>query len=258
MTVRILLAMLRPQHWRDENMAGRAIWEAGAPLSRYSQVAIILHWAIALLILFNLFTGLLHDSVPRAVFAFHVSSGITVLILSVVRIFWRLTHRPPPYPSDMPNWERGLAHLVHFCLYASMLLLPLSGWAMISANPPAGSPGAAYADSIKAPKPPAAAAALPDANKPAAPPSAKRRGPPMFWNLVKLPLIKPLQDIGRTPEGVAAQKEKHEQIETFHGLGGYVMLALLFLHIVGALKHQFIDRQREFARMGIGRPGRVG
>ncbi len=226
-------------------------------MSRYTNVAIILHWSIALLILFNLITGFFHQSIPRGVWAFHVSSGITVLILSVLRIVWRLTHRPPPYPSDMPGWERGLAHVVHFGLYAAMLLLPFSGWAMISANPPIGSAGAAYADSIKAPPPPEAAKLLPNANKPTLPTNVRRRQPPMFWGLVKLPMIKPLQDMGATPEGVPAQKEKHEQIETFHGIGGYVLLALLLLHLAGALKHSLIDGHREFARMGIGKPGRV-
>ncbi|WP_174274837.1 cytochrome b, partial [Sphingomonas bacterium] len=148
-------------------MARQATWNAEAgPLSRYTGVAIALHWAIAAFILFNLVTGLWLDSMPRGTIAIHISSGISVLILTVARIVWRLTHKPPPYPSDMPAWERGLAHLVHFCLYAAMLIMPLSGWAMISANPPAGSPGAAYADTLRAPPPPAAAAVLPDANKP--------------------------------------------------------------------------------------------
>ncbi|WP_174274423.1 cytochrome b/b6 domain-containing protein, partial [Sphingomonas bacterium] len=98
---------------------------------------------------------------------------------------------------------------------------------------------------------------LPDANKPSPPPPARKRKPPMFWWLVKLPLIAPLQEMGRTPEGVPAQKEKHEQIETVHGIGGYILLLLLFFHIAGALKHQFIDRHRELARMGIGEPERV-
>lgn len=239
-------------------MAMRAPWDSDTvTLSRYSAVAIVLHWLIALGIVFNLATGFFHHNIPRGLMAVHISSGISILLLSLVRIVWRFTHKPPPFPSDMAVWERGLAHVVHFCLYAAMLLLPISGWAMISANPPAGSAGAAYADSLKALPAPVAAAVLPDANKPTPPSSPRKRGPTMLWWVVKLPLIKPLQDMGRTPEGVPAQKEKHEQIETFHGLGGYVLLALLFLHIAGALKHQFIDRHRQFARMGLGTPERL-
>ena len=243
-------------------MATKAIWtREGRPPSRYTQVAILLHWTIAALILFNLFTGFFHHNFPRGVMAIHMSSGITVLVLSVVRIFWRLTHKPPPYPVDMPHWERGLAHVVHFSLYAAMLLLPFSGWAMISASPPPGSPGAAYAAQLQAehrhPDQPGAAKALPDSNKPSPPPAQARGKQPMIWWVIPLPKIKPLENMGRDPAGVLAQREKHEQIETVHGLGGYVLLALLILHIAGALKHQFIDKKREFARMGIGTSERV-
>lgn len=234
-------------------MATRAGWDpASGGRLRYTNVAIFLHWAIAALILFNLITGFFHGSFPRGTMAIHISSGITILALSLFRIVWRLTHKPPPYPAEMPGWERGLAHLVHFCLYAAMLLMPISGWAMISANPPPGSPGAAAADAMRAPPPPKAAAALPDANKPTPSGPPPRRGGPMLWGVVPLPLITPLQEIGRTAAGVPAQKEKHEQLETFHGLGGYVLLALFLLHVAGALKHQLIDRQAELARMGVG------
>lgn len=229
-------------------MATQEIWTTDArPLSRYSTVAIILHWAIALLILFNLGTGFLRPFVPRGVWAFHVSSGITVLLLTAVRVVWRLTHRPPPFPSTMPHWERGLAHIVHFLLYVAMVMIPLTGWAMISANPPVGSPGAA-----------AAQAAMVEAAAKAGKPAPAPRKPSQFWGLAPVPLITPLQDMGRDPAGLPAQKAKHQQLGELHELGGWIMLALLFLHIGGALKHQFIDRQREFARMGIGEPDRVG
>lgn len=236
-------------------MATQQIWSADTrPTARYTTVAIILHWAIAAMIIFNLASGLLHAFLPGGVIAVHISSGVTILALTVVRIVWRLTHRPPPLRSDLKPWERYLAHGVHLLLYAGMLVLPLSGWAMISANPPPGSPGAAAAAAMRAPPPPKAAKALPDANKPT-PPSRSR--PVLIWGIVPLPKIAPLQEMGRTPEGLPAQKEKHEQIETVHGLGGYILLLLLVLHIAGALKHQLIDRHRELARMGLGTPERV-
>ena len=214
----------------------RASWDTDAPSRRrYSNVAIFLHWTIAGLILFNLVTGLFHDSFPRGTMAIHISSGMTILILSLARIVWRLTHRPPAF-LPMKAWERGVAHVVHFCLYTAMLLMPISGWAMISANPPAGSPGAAYADSLRPPAP-----------------NAPRLMKRMVWWVIPLPLIQPLQDMGRTPEGVPVQREKHDQIEKFHGTGGLILILLLFLHIGGALKHQLIDREPELARMGLGR-----
>lgn len=234
-------------------MAIRATWSPEGQ-ARYSAVAIFLHWTIAALILFNLVTGLFHEDFPRAVMAIHISSGITILALSVVRVIWRLTHRAPPFVAGLQPWERGAAHVVHFCLYAAMLLVPLSGWAMLSANPPPGSPGAAYAAAMREHRGQASpvAAALPPGNKAEHPAAIRPRRQTMVWWVIPLPMIAPLQEMGRTPEGVPAQHEKHEQIETFHAVGAYVILFLLVLHVAGALKHQFYDGKREFARMGIG------
>lgn len=217
-----------------------------AAAARYSTVAIVLHWAIAALILYNLVSGLLHDTLPREAFQFHISSGITILILSVARVVWRLTHRPPPL-LEMKAWERRSAHFVHLLLYALILLLPFSGWALVSAKPPTGSPGAAWSMAH------APGAAAPVAITTAGKPAQRPRGPTMVWGLFKLPLLSPITDIGREPGGIPAQRALRDRIETAHALGAWVMLALLVLHIMGALKHQWIDRRRELARMGIAR-----
>jgi cytochrome b561 len=66
-------------------------------------------------------------------------------------------------------------------------------------------------------------------------------------------MITPLQELGRTPEGVPAQRAKRKQIGEVHEAGGWVLLILLLLHVGGALKHQFLDGEAEFARMGLGR-----
>jgi len=232
------------------------IGDGGARL-RYTSVAIALHWAIAAFILYNLVSGLLHDALPRGFFVFHVSSGITILALTLVRIGWRLTHRPPPF-LPMAPWERGVAHVTHFLLYAAMLLMPFSGWAMVSASPPAGSPGAAWAAANRAAPPTPAAA--PHAERPGGPAGdgkgggqpPRKRGPTMIWGLFPLPMIGAVNEIGRTPQGVPEQRAVHERIESFHAIGGWIMLALLVLHVAGALKHQYVDRERELARMGIG------
>ena len=57
---------------------------------------------------------------------------LTVLILVVARIAWRLTHRPPPLPPGLAVWERTLARAGHVLFYILMLALPLTGWAMVS------------------------------------------------------------------------------------------------------------------------------
>ena len=109
-----------------------------APLvnERYSRVAIAFHWTIALLVIVNLAIGLGGDAVPAlgALFPLHKAIGITVLVLTLGRVAWRLAHRPPPLPTTTPGWERGLAHATHWTLYALLLAMPLTGWAM-SSNP---------------------------------------------------------------------------------------------------------------------------
>ena len=103
---------------------------------RYTLVARILHWAIAALILLNLWLGFFHDSLPKdwQVMPVHKSVGLTVLALTIVRIVWRLTHRPLALPATIPQWERTAAGITHFLFYALMLILPLSGWIMTSAG----------------------------------------------------------------------------------------------------------------------------
>jgi len=102
----------------------------------YSRGAIAFHWGIAALILFNLIGGLFHDAMPRAwgVMPIHKSVGMAVLLLTLGRIGWRLTHTPPRLPAAMPAWEKTAANAVHFLLYALMLILPLTGW-LLSSNP---------------------------------------------------------------------------------------------------------------------------
>ena len=207
---------------------------------RYSNVAIFLHWAMAVLILYNLFTGFLHDALPRAWFQFHVSSGVTILALTVIRIGWRLTHKPPPF-LPMATWERWLAHIVHFLLYFAMLASPLTGWAMISA----------HVDK-PAPVEQAAGAIAPPAITPAQAPRKPRKT--MVWGLFELPKLSPIVHIADQPDGAARIKEAHELFEERHETMGWIFLGLLILHLAGALKHQLIDRRRELARMGLGTP----
>jgi len=103
---------------------------------RYNRVARLLHWTIALLVIANILIGIFHDGMGKLFPAMpiHKAIGITVLALTLVRIGWRLTHRPPPLPVEMPGWEKGAAHLTHFIFYALLLVMPITGWVMSSAN----------------------------------------------------------------------------------------------------------------------------
>jgi cytochrome b561 len=89
----------------------------------------MLHWAVAALIGANLLLGWTfpEHNPARALIDLHKSLGITVLGLVIVRLLWRATHTPPPMPA-YADWERRLAHAVHWLLYGLIILAPLSGW----------------------------------------------------------------------------------------------------------------------------------
>jgi cytochrome b561 len=78
--------------------------------------------------------GLVPESARIGPIQIHKSIGITVLLLSLVRLGWRLINPPPPLPSDMPAWERRAAATAYVLFYVVMIGMPLSGWAMVSAT----------------------------------------------------------------------------------------------------------------------------
>jgi cytochrome b561 len=111
---------------------------AAPDLARYSRVAIWLHWLIALLIVVNLPLGFFHEDFDKPVrtvmMGWHKSIGLTVIALTLVRILWRFTHRPPPFDPAMRRWEVGMARAVHGLFYVLLLAIPLSGWLIVSAG----------------------------------------------------------------------------------------------------------------------------
>jgi len=108
---------------------------AVGPIDRYDRVAIALHWALGLALLAQIAFGFLLDEIaPRgtpargAVINLHKSLGLTLAVLIVLRLAWRLGHRPPAWPAAMPAWQQRAAHGVHLALYACMLLMPAAGY----------------------------------------------------------------------------------------------------------------------------------
>jgi cytochrome b561 len=104
---------------------------------RYSRTAIALHWLIALMIFTSIPLGLYMVGLPLSprklqLYSYHKWLGITILTLVLVRIAWRLAHRPPPMPA-MSRWQTLAAHATHALLYLLMVAVPLSGWLMSSA-----------------------------------------------------------------------------------------------------------------------------
>ncbi|MFA6605555.1 MAG: cytochrome b/b6 domain-containing protein [Sphingomonas sp.] len=106
--------------------------------TRYSAIAILLHWAIAALILANLLLGwrmgYLKGLAQFDMFQLHKSIGITVLLLSVARLGWRMLNPPPPLLISMKTWERRAAGTTHWLFYGLMIGMPLTGWAMVSVS----------------------------------------------------------------------------------------------------------------------------
>ena len=106
---------------------------------RYTAPAVVLHWLIAGLIFIAFPLGVYMSDLPLSptrlqLYSYHKWIGISVLLLVGLRIVWRLTHRPPALPDDLPRWQRAASHAVHGLLYLLILAVPLTGWLMSSAK----------------------------------------------------------------------------------------------------------------------------
>ena len=104
----------------------------------YDPIARALHWLTVLLIATEYAIGLSMPEIHRdtqvgTLIAIHLALGSGILLLVVLRVAWRLTHRAPP-PPPMPGWQRYVAAGTHFALYAALLLTPLAGWATASGH----------------------------------------------------------------------------------------------------------------------------
>lgn len=192
---------------------------------RYTRIAVVLHWLIAIGIFgmfalgwfmselpkeapkqaaFDLFNWgfytwqLAEPASPRTFyFNLHKSLGITLLAFILIRILWRITHRPPPYLPSLKIWEKKLATGTHHLLYLLMIALPLSGLVM-----------SAYS----------------------------KYGVKWFG----VPFIKGLDN--------NAMREFYLDVHVALGL---VVLLFVILHIAGALKHKFIDKDETLKRMSL-------
>jgi cytochrome b561 len=105
----------------------------------YTRVAIALHWIIGIAIMLMLAFGFFMEDVPSdmkpLIYQTHKSIGLTILVLSFVRLFWRLTHKVPSLPEGMKTWEILASKITHYGFYILMIIIPMSGWALVSAAP---------------------------------------------------------------------------------------------------------------------------
>ena len=107
--------------------------------THYTSTAKALHWLMALLILGLLALGFYMHDLPLSpeklkLYSWHKWAGVSAFLLVWLRLFWRLTHRPPALPESMPKMMQFAAHAGHLALYLLMIAIPLSGWLMSSAK----------------------------------------------------------------------------------------------------------------------------
>ena len=107
--------------------------------ARYTKTAKSLHWLMAVLFFGMLGLGFYMQGLPLSpdklkLYSWHKWIGVTVFLLALFRIAWRVTHQPPALPSSMPRLMQIAAHAGHHMLYMLMFLIPLSGWLMSSAK----------------------------------------------------------------------------------------------------------------------------
>jgi len=105
------------------------------PNERYTGIAIALHWLIGVAVFAQISLGLWMIGIPKSPpgiraywFNVHKSIGMTIGLLVLVRLAWRLAHRPPVLPMTLRAWQRAAAKASHYGLYVCMLVMPLSGY----------------------------------------------------------------------------------------------------------------------------------
>lgn len=165
----------------------------------YDGPARFFHWVIVALVAAQYATEL----IPKALInedtlgAWHIAIGPTILALMLIRLAWRINHRPPPPPTDLPMALRWLSRATHWAFYAILILLPVLGWTAASGY------GAT----------------------------------PSILGIIALPAL------------IAKDKATAEAVGGVHGTLAWVLLAIIGLHIAGALYHALIKRDGVAQRM---------
>jgi len=106
---------------------------------RYTATAIALHWLMACLLIGLFMVGIYMSDLPLSpwklkIYAWHKWAGVSAFLLVLLRLGWRLGHRPPSLPGSPSKTLQFAAHAGHALLYLLMLAIPVSGWLMSSAK----------------------------------------------------------------------------------------------------------------------------
>lgn len=172
------------------------------PRNRYSTVSLVLHWLIAVLVISQILLIAGHEvtegSISRQFVTLHKSVGLGILVLTLIRLGWRVANPAIPLPVETPRWQKLMARSIHVLFYVLLIAMPLAGWAASSA----------VARDI------------------------------VWFGLFDWPLLP-----------VSGGKAMAESLMELHELAAKLLYVLLFLHIAGALKHHFVDRDNVLHRM---------
>jgi cytochrome b561 len=103
---------------------------------QYGTTAKVFHWPIVALLIVQYPLGwfmpeIHHGMRPSDALTFHISFGITILALIVLRLLWRITHPVVPERS-LPAWQQLISEAVHWLLYALLLTTTMTGWLLAS------------------------------------------------------------------------------------------------------------------------------
>jgi cytochrome b561 len=98
---------------------------------------VLLHWLTAAVVITQVVVGFLFAGMERGpdraeMFTAHKTLGAAILLLALVRLGWRIANPPPPYPIELPRWERVSAVWTHRLFYVLLIVLPLTGLAAVS------------------------------------------------------------------------------------------------------------------------------
>jgi cytochrome b561 len=192
------------------------------PSTRYTKTAVILHWLIALFLVVMFVLGWFMTDLPKEAtkqsafdlgimtwhtaeeisprtfyFNLHKSLGFTIFVLILVRIFWRITHKPPAMLTSYKAIERKLATGAHHLLYLLMFAIPVTGLIMTLYS---------------------------------------KYG--LKW-------------FGVTVFSGLDNSAIRDVFESAHEIVGIILLAVLAVHVIGALKHKFIDKDETLKRMSL-------
>jgi cytochrome b561 len=172
------------------------------PRNRYSVVSLVLHWVIAVAVLTQVLLVTAHEAtegpISREFINLHKSVGLTILVLTLARIGWRLANPAIALPAEMPRWQKLLARVTHVLFYVALIAMPLTGWLASSA---------AARDIV-------------------------------WFGLFDWPLLP-----------VSGGRDAARGFMEIHGLVVKGLYVLIGLHVLGALKHQFINRDNVLHRM---------